>query len=236
LIVQPPKPFDHKFFDFKELETKYVNGKRHYHVDGEYYPSVTTVLSGESKPALEAWKKRVGEEQANRISTAAKNRGTGMHELLEAYVLNKDMTEPMRIAMPSHTELFFQIKPLLDKHVGKIYAIEAPLYSKTLGVAGRADFIADWKGMPAILDFNSSTNRKKPEYMKGYYMQEALYSFMMNEMFDFFIPRIVTLVAHECDNQAEVFEERAANWLKPAIGLVEQFYEAAAKNPTEMIK
>jgi hypothetical protein len=98
--------FTHKFFEFKELETKTINGKRHYSVDGNYYPSVTTVLSGESKPALDAWRKRVGDAKADQISRAATNRGTGMHTLLEAYVLNQDMKGPMKAAMPTHIELF----------------------------------------------------------------------------------------------------------------------------------
>ena len=228
--------FEHDFFEFQELETKTINGKRHYHVDGEYFPSVTTVLSGESKPALEAWRKRVGEEKAQMITTAASNRGTGMHELLETYVLNGDMPAAMKKAMPSHIDLFMQIKPLLDKHAGKIYAIEAPLFSKKLGIAGRVDFIADWQGKPAIIDFKSSIKPKNPKYMKGYFMQEALYSFMMNEMTGFFIPRLITLVAHETENSAQVFEERARNWIDPALELVGKFYEQAAAAPQEMIK
>ncbi len=235
MSIQRVREFEHQFFDFKELETKPINGKRHYHVDGEYYPSVTTVLSGESKPALEAWKKRVGEAKAAQISLAATNRGTGMHELLEAYILNHDMQVAFKKAMPSHIDLFMQIKPLLDKHVGKIYAIEAPLYSKTLGIAGRVDFIADWKGAPAIIDFKSSTRRKKQEYMKGYYMQEALYSLMIQEMHGFFCPRLITLVAHETEPSAEVFEERARTWIDPALELVADFYRRAAEN-IEVIK
>jgi hypothetical protein len=226
--------FTHKFFDFKELETKTINGKRHYHVNGDYYPSVTTVLSGESKPALDAWRKRVGDAKADQISRAATNRGTGMHTLLEAYVLNQDMTAPMKAAMPTHIELFNQLKPLIDDNIGTIYGIEAPLYSNKLGVAGRADFIADWKGSPAIIDFKSSTRRKVEKYMKGYYMQEALYSAMMYEMFGFFIPKIVTLVATEETGHPDVFEQRAAEHMPAAIELVAQFYEKAAADVSKL--
>jgi hypothetical protein len=226
--------FDHKFFDFKELDTIQIGGKRHYSVDGEYYPSVTTVLSGESKPALEAWRKRVGDAKADQISRAATNRGTGMHTLLEAYVLNEDMKGPMKAAMPSHIELFNQLQPLIDDNIGTIYGIEAPLYSKTLGVAGRADFIADWKGKPAIIDFKSSTRRKVEKYMKGYYMQEALYSAMMYEMFGFFIPKIVTLVATEETGFPDVFEQRARDHLPAAFELVSQFYAKAAADVSKI--
>lgn len=228
--------FQHEFFEFQELDTKTINGKRHYHVDGEYFPSVTTVLSGESKPALDAWRKRVGEVEADKISRAATNRGTGMHELLEAYVLNQSMADPYRKAMPTHRDLFEMVKPALDNRIGKIYGIEAPLYSKKLGVAGRADFIADWDGSPAIIDFKSSTRTKKPAYMKGYFMQEALYSLMLFEMFKFHTPKMVTLVATEETGRCDIFEERSRDWIMPAIELVEQFYAKASMHPTEMIK
>lgn len=228
--------FQHEFLKFQELDTKTINGKRHYHVDGQYYPSVTTVLSGEDKPALEAWKLRVGAERAAQISLQATNRGTAMHSLLEAFVLNEDMTDHYKKAMPSNRALFEQLKPAIEKRVGRIYGIEAPLYSKTLGVAGRADFIADWDGTPAIIDFKSSTRVKKQEYMKGYYMQEALYSFMMFEMFGMHIPKMVTLVATEETGYADIFEERSAKWLPSALDLVGQFYERAAAEPEKMIK
>lgn len=228
--------FQHELLEFKELETQTINGKRHYHVDGEYYPSVTTVLSGESKPALDAWRKRIGDEKADQIMRAAASRGEGMHFLLEQYVNNEDMTSHLKAAMPSHTHLYLQIKRELDESLGKVFAVEAPLYSKNLGIAGRVDLIAEWNGKPAIIDFKSATKQKKRDWIKGYFMQEALYSYMIHEMHDFFVPNIVTIVAHENENSAAVFEERGANWLKPAVQLVADFYEKAANNPTEMIK
>jgi hypothetical protein len=228
--------FKHQLFEFEELETQTINGKRHYHVNGEYFPSVTTVLSVEEKPGLDAWRKRVGDAEADRVMKKSASRGEGMHSLLEAYVLNKDMKEAFALAMPNHIRLFKQIQPLLDKYLGNVYAIESPMYSATLGIAGRVDLIGDWKGKPAVIDFKSSIRRKKPEWIHGYYKQEALYSFMMNEMHGFFVPRLVTLVAHDEESSAEVFEERAAPWLAEAIKVVEKFYQLAAEKPTEMIK
>jgi hypothetical protein len=67
------------------------NGNRYYQVSrGKeilgVFPSVTTVLGGTSdKSGLDAWKARIGEEEANRISTLSMNRGTVMHRLIELY-------------------------------------------------------------------------------------------------------------------------------------------------------
>lgn len=221
--------FQHKFLDLPNLKTKAINGKRHYHVDGDYYPSVTTVLSAkEEGPALKAWKERLGPEKAAAHMQRSANRGNLLHTMLEDYVTNK--TIDYKKYLPSTVELFMQLKPQLDDNVGTVYAIERALYSKKLGVAGRVDFIADWKGKPAVIDFKSSDRPKKREYAEGYFMQESLYAFMTYEMRDLFIPQIVTLVASPELQTAQVFEERSAEWLPPAIELVEKFYAQAAEN------
>jgi genome maintenance exonuclease 1 len=154
-------------------------------------------------------------------------RGERLHAVLERYVLNEEVD--YRSLMGSTAELFQQIKPILDEHIGTIYAIERPLYSKTLGIAGRVDIIADWKGKPAVIDFKSSDRPKKKEWIDGYFMQESLYSYMTFEMRNLFVPQLVTLVASPELHSAQVFEERAADWLPKAINIVEKFYEQAAQ-------
>ena len=68
-----------------------IKGKRHYQVKKDNdiigtFPSVTTILSATSdKSGLDRWRKKVGEEEANRISTLSMNRGTVMHRLVELY-------------------------------------------------------------------------------------------------------------------------------------------------------
>jgi genome maintenance exonuclease 1 len=221
--------FQHQFLELPNLETKNINGKRHYHVDGEYYPSVTTVLSAkEEGEALKKWKERLGPEKAAAHMKRSAERGDRLHTVLENYVLNNDIDYKRMLG--STSELFNQIRPVLDQHVGTVYAIERPLYSKQLGIAGRVDFIADWKGKPAIIDFKSSDRPKKKEWIDGYFMQEALYSFMTYEMRQLFVPQLVTLVASPELEKAQVFEERAAAWLPKAINIVEKFYEQAAQD------
>lgn len=220
--------FQHQFLDLPDLQTKTINGKRHYHVDGEYFPSVTTVLSvKEEGAALKAWKERLGPEKAAAHMKRSAERGDRLHNILEAYVLNQDID--YKRLMGSTAELFNQIKPVLDENLGTVYAIERPLYSKKLGVAGRVDVIADWKGKPSIIDFKGSDRPKKKEWIDGYFMQESLYSYMTYEQKDLFVPQLVTLVASPELQAAQVFEERAADWLPKALKLVEQFYEQAAK-------
>ena len=64
------------------------SGRKYFTEDGNAYPSITTVLSILSKQAIMEWRKRVGEEEANKISRQAAGRGTAVHKLAEDYLDN----------------------------------------------------------------------------------------------------------------------------------------------------
>ena len=49
--------------------------------------------------------------------------------------------------------------------------VELPLYSSTIGVAGRCDLIAEWDGVLSVIDFKSSTSPKKREWVTPYFLQ-----------------------------------------------------------------
>ena len=70
-----------------------VEGQRHYILNNEKLPSVTTVLkhteSAEKRESLAAWRERVGEAEATRIVDSAGARGTAMHKILEKYILGE---------------------------------------------------------------------------------------------------------------------------------------------------
>ena len=66
------KTFEILDYDFQSLPTENIDGKRYYITPtGEKYPSVTSVTGLLNKEAIKKWRKRVGEEQANKISTQA---------------------------------------------------------------------------------------------------------------------------------------------------------------------
>ena len=65
------------------------DGRRYLTLDGNAYPSVTTVLSILSEESIAKWRKRVGEEEANRIGGRAAARGTAVHSLIEKYLRNE---------------------------------------------------------------------------------------------------------------------------------------------------
>ena len=98
-------------FTLEELEADTTENGRFYTTpSGQILPSITTVLSVKNKSGLDAWRKRVGEEEANRVMNQASLRGTAVHQLAEDYVNNeKDWSKG---AMPANLFTFNTIKPL----------------------------------------------------------------------------------------------------------------------------
>jgi genome maintenance exonuclease 1 len=188
-------PFPYKEIDECHLDTQTIDGKRHYLVEGIPYPSVTTVLSSLSKDGIDAWVKKVGEEKAEKIKNAAAGRGTKLHQMCEDYLHNKPtFADGM---MPNIVALFKQVQPWLDEHVDFIYGNEIALYSHSLRTAGRCDLIAQIDGKPAILDFKTSTNEKKEEWIENYFLQVTAYSIMFEEMYNLPIEDIHVFICTE---------------------------------------
>ena len=90
--------------------------------EGVKYPSITTVLSILSQAGIQAWRKRVGEEEANRISHRASTRGTAVHAIVEDYLNNVENYKD-KYAL-NIIDNFLPLKGLLDTRIGKIYAQE----------------------------------------------------------------------------------------------------------------
>ena len=210
-------------FTLEELEADTTENGRFYTTpSGQILPSITTVLSVKNKSGLDAWRKRVGEEEANRIMNQAALRGTAVHQLAEDYVNNeKDWSKG---AMPANLFTFNTIKPLLDKHLNNVWIQEAPLYSEKLSVAGRVDCIAEWNGVLSIIDYKTSKRFKKREYVESYFIQEAAYAAMFLERTGVPIKQIVTVIAVD-DNEPQVYIEKAIDHLPKFIELRKKFKE-----------
>jgi genome maintenance exonuclease 1 len=145
------KIFKHNFVaEVDDIGMDYENGKRYYFLpNGQRFRSVTTVISEKAdKSFLIEWRKRVGEEEAQKTTTRASKRGTAMHTLAENYILNKDYKDGV---IPSNLDMFNTIKPYLDEHVDNVLGIELALYSNFLRAAGRTDLVAEYKGIPSII-------------------------------------------------------------------------------------
>jgi genome maintenance exonuclease 1 len=186
-------------FPYVDKQTITVLGRRFYELSPELaYPSITTVLGHtvpeEQKGWLTAWKNRVGEAEAARVSKRATDRGTNMHLMLERYMRHED--PKTNEFPPEHVKLFNSLKVALNK-VNTVYGQEVVLYSHDLGIAGRCDMIADYEGELSIVDYKSSTRAKNKEDIEDYWVQTAFYALAHNEMFGTKIEKLVILMGVE---------------------------------------
>ena len=184
------------------------------------YPSITTVLSILSEDAIKAWRARVGEEEANRISKTASNRGTAVHDLLERYVNNESDFD--KEVEPHIMQSFYDVKPVLDKCLTKVYAQEAGLYSERLGVAGRVDCVGEWNGIDSIIDYKTSKKLKKKEWINSYFMQSTAYAIMWEERTGIPINQIVVVIAVD-NEEPQIFIEKRENWTEKLIQTIAEY-------------
>jgi len=199
-------------------ETK-AKGRHYVDPEGNQYPSITTVLSILSREAIQKWRERVGEEEANRISRVASSRGTKIHNIIEKYIANDP--EYLQGEMPHNIQTFKDIQPIVDQNLSKVYSIEAPLYSKHLGVAGRVDCVGVWNGKDSIIDWKTSRKEKKKEWISNYFMQAAAYAIMWEERTGMPIKQLVVAIAG--DTGPQVFIEDRDNWTAELINTISEY-------------
>jgi len=187
---------------FPILKATTTQQGRRYLVDGMMWPSVTTVIGHSKKKSIMEWRNRVGEEEANAISKRASTRGNKCHKLCELYLENKSISKYSDD--PLSMGLFYQIKPYLDS-IDNIHALEAPLCSSLLKMAGRVDCIAEYNGELAIIDFKTSTKYKREEWIHDYFAQETAYAIMFQELTGLIPKKLVTIIACET-GEPQIFE------------------------------
>lgn len=157
------------------------SGRRYETPAGSLYPSITTVLGAqpEKRRALAEWRKRVGAEKAQAISTQAARRGTNLHNLMEKYILGDDV-DP-RTVLPATIAHFKPVRKCVDKNLQLVYASETPMYSDLLRLAGTADLICEWDGEVTVVDFKTSRTMKTREMIHDYFLQATAYTIMFEE-------------------------------------------------------
>jgi hypothetical protein len=189
-------------FNYQACDRTTIDGKRHYCLpDGSRVPSVTTILDRtkpeEKRMALENWKKRVGAEQAQKISNEAANRGTRMHAYLEHYVKTGDMKELPRnpFAQPSWFMAAQVILQGFDR-IYEVWGVEVPVYYSGL-YAGTTDSVGIHDGAPAIMDYKQTNKPKRREWIDDYFIQLTAYAQAHNHMHGTNIQKGVILMCQQ---------------------------------------
>jgi len=198
--------FNHIDIELPQLERETIDGVRYYKVPDEEellrLVSITSVTSHFNREIFDNWRKKIGEDEAQKITKAATSRGTDMHSLVENYLYNKDLPPVAPMA-----DFLFKIAKTKINCINNIYALEGSLYSKQLGIAGTVDCIAEYDGELAIIDFKTSKKPKPREWIEHYFVQCMAYGCMLYELTGISVKKLVIIMA--CENgECVVYEER----------------------------
>ena len=205
------------YHDFPKLERVDGPEGRVYNTPtGKQYPSITRVTGMLTEDSIKQWRSRVGNEEANKISTKAANRGTRIHTLCENFLQGKPVEPDM-----FDVEFWNEFKPYVDK-IDNIHALESKLYSDKLQVAGTVDCIGDYEGIPNIIDFKTSGNPKDINSIQHYFLQATAYSVMFEELTGIIIPDITILIGVDHD-KPQIFQQKRSSFIRHLIDTRQKF-------------
>ena len=197
--------------ELKEIEK---DGKRHYSTPGGDFPSVTTVVGHKKQQFFAEWRQK-NPEESRRVTS----RGTKFHSIIEKYLKNEPID--LEEMFPNFKALFLLLKPELDK-IDNIRAIETPLWSKTLGLAGRTDCIAEYDGKLSIIDFKASTKEKRKQDIDNYFTQATAYALMFQERTGIIVDNFAIMIACE-DGLKQVFQGKPINYVKALKNIITEY-------------
>ena len=217
-------------YPYQQFKRRSVNGKRLYENPyGDPVPSVTTILDKtkpkEKRDALNRWKKRVGEKEAQRIVTEASDNGSRMHAILEYWVKNETYTGETTILSETMADI---IKQNVQSDIDEVWGSEVNLCYPQL-YAGTTDLVGVYKGKPTIMDFKQTNKPKKREWIDDYFMQGAAYALAHNELYETKIEKIaIFMCSREGQFQLfEVDEKEFTDWETKWATRLQEFYELA---------
>lgn len=170
-------------FEYPELSSvTNPDGKRQYMTPDGPAPSVTTILGTLPNPELDAWRERVGEEEANRISKEATTIGSYMHDMLEQFMLNRKYEKSLDPLEAIALKMFQPVRLIGLKDLNEVWGVEVALHVSNI-YAGRSDLIGVYKKRPSVIDYKTSIYPKPPKHLEKYKLQAALYALAHDTMF-----------------------------------------------------
>ena len=212
--------------DLEPLEVEPVNkdGVIFYRLTktDKYYPRVTSITSFKNAKFFKEWRTKIGEDEANRITARATQRGTAFHSIAEDYINGELDLDKYLDNNPLSVRMFQSAKDTLNR-IDNIHCLESFLYSHYLGLAGRVDCIAEFDGELAVIDFKTSTKEKKEEHIENYFVQETAYAAMFLERTGIEVKKIVTLIATE-EGSIQIFQKHNLDdYLQLLKSYIEEF-------------
>ena len=216
-------------YEYPTIERKSIDGKRKYLTpDGNAVASVTTILdSTKDKTHLIEWRKRVGEQKAQEITTEAAGVGTRMHKYLEDYVETGEWPTPGSNPYAKQAHMMAtQIKEHALENVDEIWGSEVSLYVPKI-YAGTTDLVGTYKGNPCIMDFKQTNKPKKTEWVVDYFLQLTAYAIAHNDVYKTDIKEGHVFMCSRAGEyqQFDIWPDEFAEWEQEWWNRVHTYYE-----------
>mgnify|MGYP003110085819 CR=1 FL=1 len=204
----------------EEISAVTDDSGRYYSTPTGKLPSVTTVTGFKKAKFFAKWRAE-NPKEAKRVT----NRGNTFHSLIEDYLNNEfNLDRDKGEVRPDILELFIQLQPELDK-IDNIVALEVPLWSETVGLAGRVDCIAEHDGELSIIDFKGATRKKRPSDIENYFLQATAYALMWQDRTGEEIKKFKILISCE-DGEMQVFEGKPITYAKKLHEAIKEYKES----------
>ena len=183
---------------------------RYYQRNGEYYPSVTYVLSHYPKGKFfEDWLKKVG-YSADYIVKKASEEGTQVHEMIEAYLNGEELKflehgRPMYA--PNIWQMFLRFVDFWEEYKPTLIEAEIHLFSDELKIAGTCDMVCEINGELWVIDFKTSNHLQTT-----YDLQTAIYAKCFEECFGKKVDRTGVLWLKSSKRRAKKDKMQGKGW------------------------
>ena len=222
-------------FKYPKSQRSLIQGSRHYDIDQQMLPSVTTILSAtqseEKRQKLAEWRARIGAQGADRIRDVSAMRGTAMHTYLEAYIRgtgHKDLTSVGREAEPMAQQIIKQgLGPLEE-----VWGSEVTVHYPTL-YAGATDLVGIYNSRESIIDFKQTNKPKKREWIEDYFIQLGAYAMAHNYVYGTKIQQGVILMCSKDKffQRFEISDKEFVYCQHAFLKKVDQYYREKKDQP-----
>ena len=221
-----------KLYKYPKSKREILKGDRHYDVNDEKLPSVTTILQAtqdvEKAESLKRWVQKVGTVEAERVKDTAAKRGTAMHSYLETYIQGGKILDLRDVGREASS----MAETIIAKgfnDLEEIWGSEVTLFYPNL-YAGATDLCGIYQGRESIIDFKQSNKPKKAEWITDYKLQMIAYAMAHNCVYGTDIDQGVILMCTP-DNffqkftiNGREFRELKWEWLRR----VDSYYDSVA--------
>mgnify|MGYP003123523855 FL=1 len=222
-----------KRFSYPPSTRSLVMGQRHYEIDNEKLPSVTTILSQtqseEKRKSLANWQARMGQQNADRIRDISAMRGTAMHTYLEGYLNNTPHLDLTAVGKEAGRMANIVIESGLGD-LEEVWGSEVTLFYPGL-YAGQTDVVGVYAGKPAIIDFKQTNRPKQREWIDDYFTQLAAYAMAHNCVYDTEIQSGIILMCSKDGffQKFEVSDKEFQGYMHTFLKKVDQYYQNVPK-------